>query len=245
MSLAVSFSMSPFYHGRMPLSQFLRDVLDTVSAGGATRLRPPALLTADGLPVGLRPLYLRDEGEWNEVRWRNDSWLEPWESEDPTHGPALDFAGWVRRMRRDERQGRGVTFAIVHGGAIVGQISLGAIAYGSMRTGIVGYWVDREWAGHGFAPAAVAMLADWAFADGDGPRLHRLEIAIMPENARSLAVARAVGARYEGRRPRYMYVAGDWRDHETFCLLAEDRGDGFARRLARAAALRHAEQGAA
>ena len=57
------------------------------------------------------------------------------------------------------------------------------------------------------------------------------EIAVLPENERSLAVARKIGARYEGRRTAYMYVRGCWRDHETFALLAEDAGDGFARRI--------------
>ena len=100
-----------------------------------------------------------------------------------------------------------------------------------MRSGVIGYWVDESYIGRGFAPTAVAVLADWALADAAGPRLHRLEIAVLPENERSLAVARKVGARHEGIRSRYMYVRGQWRDHETFALLAEDAGEGFASRL--------------
>ena len=79
---------------------------------------------------------------------------------------------------------------------------------------------------------AVALLADWALTDPFGPVLHRLEIAILPDNARSLAVVRKVGAHHEGLRERYMYVNGQWRDHVTFALLAEDAGQGFANRLA-------------
>lgn len=81
-------------------------------------------------------------------------------------------------------------------------------------------------------PMAVALLADWALTDPFGPVLHRLEIAILPDNARSLAVVRKVGAHHEGLRERYMYVNGQWRDHVTFALLAEDAGQGFANRLA-------------
>ena len=62
-----------------------------------------------------------------------------------------------------------------------------------------------------------------------------LEIAIRPDNERSLAVVRKVGARHEGARPGYIYVDGQWRTHETFSLLAEDlaedMGQGFAARL--------------
>lgn len=84
------------------------------------------------------------------------------------------------------------------------------------------------------APMALAMLADWALGDPFGPALHRLEIAILPDNARSLAVVRKVGAHHEGLRERYMYVNGQWRDHVTFALLAEDMGQGFSARLAAA-----------
>ena len=150
------------------------------------QIRPPRL-THPGFPIVLRPLTMDDEDGWNEVRWRNNDWLAPWESGD-----------------------------------------------GAMRTGVVGYWVDQRCAGRGFAPMALAMLADWALGDPFGPALHRLEIAILPDNARSLAVVRKVGAHHEGLRERYMYVNGQWRDHVTFALLAEDMGQGFAARLAAA-----------
>ncbi|MBW3081008.1 GNAT family N-acetyltransferase [Bifidobacterium sp. 79T10] len=168
-----------------------------------------------------------DETAWGMVRWSNDAWLRPWESGDPMHGPGLTFNQWLAAQRRGERQGHGIVLLIEHRMRIVGQISIGAISYGSMRTGVVGYWVAQSSAGHGIAPTALAMLADWAMADPDGPRLHRLEIAILPENARSHAVVRKVGARYEGQRRNYMYVNGRWRTHDTYSLLAEDRGEGF------------------
>ena len=69
-------------------------------------------------------------------------------------------------------------------GRIVGQISLGAICYGAMRTGVVGYWVDERCAGRGYAPMAVTLLADWAMFDPSGPQLHRVEIDLLPENER-------------------------------------------------------------
>ncbi|RBP99427.1 RimJ/RimL family protein N-acetyltransferase [Bifidobacterium xylocopae] len=170
----------------------------------------------------LRPLLLDDEAEWGRVRWSNDSWLAPWESGDPEGGAGLSFAQWVSRMRQAEAEGSGAVFAMVFQTAIVGQISLGAIRYGSMRSGMVGYWVDRAHAGHGFAPLALALLGDWALHDPSGPRLHRLEVAILPENARSLRVPAKLGMRSEGLRPGYMFVRGGWRDHLTFSLLADD-----------------------
>lgn len=192
--------------------------------------RQPALAAAR-LPIRLRPLTFDDETEWNEVRWGNRDWLAPWDSGDPEQGSPLTFNAWICRQRRAEGNGSGALFGIIHDGHIVGQISLGAISYGAMRTGVVGYWVSRRFAGRGYAPLALALLADWALADPSGPRLHRLEIAILPENHRSRRVVEKLGAHDEGVRPKYMYVNGQWRDHETYSLLEEDVGEGFARRL--------------
>ena len=47
--------------------------------------------------------------------------------------------------------------------------------------------------------------------------------------ANSLAVVRKLGARYEGRRERYMHVDGAWRDHDVFVLEADGVPGGRAR----------------
>ena len=130
------------------------------------------------VPVSLRPLTGADYDEWNEVRWRNDAWLKPWESGDPLHGAPITYKEWMKQLRRNERAGTGAVFAIEQHGRIVGQISLGAICYGAMRSGVVGYWVDERCAGRGYAPMPVALLADWAMFDPTGPRLHRMEIDV-------------------------------------------------------------------
>ncbi|MFC5221749.1 GNAT family N-acetyltransferase [Bifidobacterium leontopitheci] len=194
-------------------------------------MHAPRYISVPSCPLRLRPIGADDEEEWNEVRWRNDEWLRPWEAGDPMHGAAPSYNQWMQQQRRNAQEGRGMVFVMEYQMRIVGQISLGAIDLGSMRTGVVGYWVDRRYAGRGFAPMAVSLLADWAFADPSGPRLHRLEIALLPENERSRSVARKVGCHYEGIRRKYMFVNGRWRDHETYSLLAEDRDGGFADRL--------------
>ncbi|WP_420895985.1 GNAT family N-acetyltransferase [Bifidobacterium mongoliense] len=200
----------------------------------------PSVLAAPPGAVGitLRPMSDRDLPEWNAVRQGNREWLEPWESGDPERAAGMTFAEWIERQRQDERQGAAAQFLIEYQMRIVGQISVGAISYGAMRSGIVGYWVSRDAIGHGIAPMAVALLADWALLDEAGPRLHRIEIAILPENRRSLRVAQKLESHHEGLRTKYMFVRGAWRDHETYSLLADDAPEGFAVRLMR----RHARE---
>ncbi|MFT8638410.1 GNAT family N-acetyltransferase [Bifidobacterium sp.] len=200
-----------------------------------SHFRTPIEIDApEGMPaIRLRPVREEDDVEWNTLRSRNREWLEPWESGDPMHGSGISFLQWVRRERELAESGSEIVFMVEYEGSIVGQISLGAICYGSMRTGTVGYWMDRGHAGLGFAPLALAMLADWAFAAVDGPRLHRLEIDILPSNQRSKRVVEKLGIPREGLHREYMYINGRWRDHDSYALLSTDVETTVTERLGR------------
>ncbi len=176
-------------------------------------------------PVVLRPLRRRDEADWARIRSRAGSWFRPWDSSRPPESPepSLTFSQLVTTFSGRARRGQMLPWAVEYtppGGKAVfaGQVTISGITRGSACWAQVGYWVDPQWAGRGIIPTAVAMACDYCF---DVLKLHRIEIAIRPENANSLAVVRKLGARYEGRRERYMHVDGAWRDHDVFVLEAE------------------------
>jgi ribosomal-protein-alanine N-acetyltransferase len=106
------------------------------------------------------------------------------------------------------------------------------IVHGAQRSGVIGYWVSEHVAGRGIAPAAVAMTVDHCF---DTLLMHRLELCIRPENAASLRVAAKLGLRSEGLRPRYIHIAGRWRDHQVFAVTSEEvpQPGGMLERLRR------------
>ena len=186
----------------------------------------PVRLT-DG-EVLLRPLRVRDGRAWREIRMANEEWLAPWEATapDPT-SPALTFVQLVRHQAREARSGRSLPFAIEVGGRLAGQLTVGGIAWGSMRSGHIGYWVDRAVAGRGIAPTAVALATDHClFTLG----LHRVEVNIRPENLASLRVVDKLGFRDEGVRLRYLHIDGAWRDHRSFALTVEDVPTGLLAR---------------
>lgn len=172
----------------------------------------------------LRPLARRDRAEFTQLRARSRDWLRPWDAASPDGPVPSESFGRLRRWNSTEaRHGRLVPLVIEHRGAIVGQITAGPIHWGAARSAAVGYWVAQDSVGQGIAPGAVALLADYCFREVG---LHRLEANIRPENARSLATVRKLPFRYEGLRRSYLFIDGDWRDHESFALLAEDVPDG-------------------
>jgi len=178
--------------------------------------------------VVLRPLRLRDAREWREVRARNADWLRPWEatSPDPAGEAPPTYGAMVRRLQVEARQGRSMPFVVEFGGRLVGQLTVGGIAWGSLRGAHIGYWVDQRVAGRGIIPTAVAMATDHCFAIG----LHRVEINIRPENVASRRVVDKLGFRPEGLRPAYLHIDGDWRDHLSFALTTEEVPGGLLAR---------------
>jgi ribosomal-protein-alanine N-acetyltransferase len=170
----------------------------------------PVTLTEGSLV--LRPLRQRDGREWRSVRARNADWLRPWEATSPE--PSVDapptYAAMVRRLKAEARDGRTMPFVLAFGESLVGQLTVGGISWGSLRSAHIGYWVDQRVAGRGIMPTAVAMATDHCFAIG----LHRIEINIRPE----------------GLRPRYLHIDGDWRDHLSFALTVDEVPGGVVAR---------------
>ena len=179
--------------------------------------------------VRLRPLRRRDAKTWLALRAVNATWLEPWEASSPTpvEGPVPTFGEFVRMLSAQARRGTALPFAVDHADRLVGQLTVSSIAYGSLRSASIGYWVSRHVAGRGVIPTAVALATDHCF---EGVGLHRVEVNIRPENAPSLRVAEKLGFRDEGLRERYLHIAGQWCDHRTFALTVEDVPDGLLAR---------------
>ncbi|MDR1214325.1 MAG: GNAT family N-acetyltransferase [Propionibacteriaceae bacterium] len=202
---------------------------------------PPVLPRQHRWPVGLRfgDLWLtafgrRDLSEWKTVRHRNASWLDPWEATPPDRRQRRRSGrAMVAFFQSEARHGRMVPWLIRpdqagRPGPLIGQCTLSNIVYGSARFASIGYWIDQDWAGRGLVPAAVALTTDYAMTVMG---LHRVEVCVRPENAASLRVVEKLGFRYEGVRPRYIHIAGAWRDHKCFALDASDVPDGLCARL--------------
>jgi ribosomal-protein-alanine N-acetyltransferase len=178
--------------------------------------------------VGLRPLRYRDARVWRRLRDDNADWLNPWEATSPDPSvPPMQFRQLVRAMNAEARGGRALPFAITYRDAMVGQLSVAGIGWGSLRSAHIGYWIAKHVAGRGITPTAVALATDHClFTLG----LHRVEVNIRPENLASLRVVDKLGFRDEGLRLRYLHIDGAWRDHRSFALTREEVPGGLLAR---------------
>lgn len=189
----------------------------------------PLVLT-DG-ELRLRPLRRRDRRAHAELRARNRAWLLPWDGTEPGAGPSSprpQFGQMLRSFERGARAGTMLPLAIEVDGRLAGQVTAAPIIYGPSSGAVIGYWIDRARAGRGYTPRAVALLVDHLFRERG---VHRIELAIRPENTASLAVARKLGLRDEGLRLSCVHVDGSWRDHRIFALVADEVHDGLLNRL--------------
>jgi ribosomal-protein-alanine N-acetyltransferase len=172
---------------------------------------------------------MRDARVLERLILSNRTWLRPWEATNPNGANSFDIRGMVRGLIRQVDAREGLPFVIEVDGQVVGQLNVANILYGSVSNAIIGYWIAPEFAGRGIAPTAVALATDYLFND---LRLHRVEIAIRPENGPSLRVVEKLGFRYEGLKQRYIHINGAWRDHYLFALTHEEVPSGVLNRWA-------------
>ena len=199
--------------------------------GWPVTLTEPDLLE---LPVGLRPVRVKDAAAWRDTRVRNASWLRAWEPtnpETPLYRSSLGpYVSMARTMRREARQGLTVPWVVTYGDRFAGQLTVGSIVWGSARSAQVGYWIDEAHAGRGVTPTALAMAMDHCFFVIG---LHRVEATIRPENHASRRVVEKLGFREEGLRRRSLHIDGAWRDHLCYAMTAEDAAGGLLPRWRR------------
>jgi ribosomal-protein-alanine N-acetyltransferase len=191
-------------------------------------LRVPAGL------VRLRPVRLRDGSQWSRLRLTDREHLEPWEPVAEVNWEVRHaLSSWpsvCSGLRAEARRGRMLPYAIELDGEFCGQLTIGNVTHGSLRSAWIGYWVAKTATGGGVATAALALGVD----HGLGPvMLHRIEATVRPENAASRAVLAKVGFREEGLLKRYLEVDGAWRDHLLVAITIEELEGSATSRLVR------------
>lgn len=165
--------------------------------------------------MSIRPLRPDDAEELAALYAANRDFLAPFE---PVRPPQF-FTAAGQRGRLGHRDADGIhQFAILDGEAIAGTINLFNVRRDDFQSGTIGYWVDSARNGLGLGTSAVAGVVAYAF---DELGLHRLEAGTLVNNLASQRVLEKNGFERIGLAPRYLRIAGEWRDHVLFQRLAD------------------------
>jgi ribosomal-protein-alanine N-acetyltransferase len=137
----------------------------------------------------------------------------------PPAAPAA-FRAWLARLDRDGGTRTASLLAFrADDGSLVGAFNFSEIVRGAFQSAYLGYYALAPNARRGYMTEAFALALDAAYGR---LRLHRIEVNVQPSNTRSVALVERVGFAREGYSRRYVKIAGRWRDHLRYAMLAED-----------------------
>jgi ribosomal-protein-alanine N-acetyltransferase len=167
-----------------------------------------------GSRVYLRAPGRSDRREFTALMRASVDFHAPWAT-----APSDDerFAGYLADARRADFEA--LLLCRQEDEVILGFFNLSQIVRRRLQSAYLGYAVGAPFAGQGYMREGLELVLRHAFV---ALRLHRLEANIQPGNASSLALAQGAGFRREGFSPRYLKIAGRWRDHERWAILVED-----------------------
>ena len=168
----------------------------------------------NGSRVFLRPLKFGDRDRFTELNRASIQFHQG--LVDPPTQPS-QFAAFLKHFRRPNH--KGLLIYRKDDEAMVGAIFLTNIMRGGLQSAYLGYFVGEQFAGQGYMTEALQLTLPYAFRH---LKLHRVEANIQPENTASIALVRRIGFTQEGFSRRIFKIAGRWRDHQRWAILAED-----------------------
>lgn len=131
------------------------------------------------------------------------------------------LAGAIERAQSDPRPDYYLAIVLPDAETLIGFARIGL---DGVKAGKLGYALRPDHWGKGYATDAARTLLDFGFRDLG---LHRMSVAIGPENTSSIAVAQRLGFQYEGRIRHHVHTNDEWRDSLLYSLL-EPEWDGVA-----------------
>jgi len=179
----------------------------------------PLYYTTQG--IYLSPLELKDANRLLLLRLHNRIAHEPFEPKREESFYTLEGQQQIINQRIEDAQNDRAYMLGIHlpDGQLIGQITLSNVARGVAQYADLGYLVDHQMQGKGFMTAAVGLILDYAFHT---LRLHRVQAAILLHNEASRRVLEKNGFRAEGVARQFLKINGQWQDHHTYAILAED-----------------------
>ncbi|MNC27198.1 putative ribosomal N-acetyltransferase YdaF [compost metagenome] len=175
--------------------------------------------TVQGIYISL--LQIQDADELLQLRLRNKEHHQPFEPlRDEDYFTLESQQQLIAQRVEDSLQDRGYMFGIyLLDGQLIGQITISNVVRGVGQFADIGYFIDYALQGKGYTSAAVGLVLKFAFRS---LALHRVQAAILLHNHGSRRVLEKNGFQAEGIARRFIKINGQWQDHRTYAILADD-----------------------
>lgn len=163
--------------------------------------------------VALRRLMVTDRQEFTDLVKISSKLLCPWAFLPSSND---QFDQYLQRF--DQITAECILICVRETGDIAGTVSISNIQREPYQRAIVGYNAFQPYVRQGYMSDGMHLVFRFAF---DDLKLHRLEADIQPSNRASLAFARRVGFQREGYSPEFIWINGEWRDHERWAIISD------------------------
>ncbi len=169
---------------------------------------------AHSLRVFLEHPASKHEAEFVAAVVRSEELHRPWVFPPRTHEQYDEYLGRIRsgrtipslvRLKSDNR--------------LAGVINISEPVRSAFQSAYLGFYAFAGVERQGFMTDGLALVLDRAFGELG---FHRLEANIQPGNLASAGLVTRLGFRKEGFSPKYLFIDGDWRDHDRWAVLSED-----------------------
>lgn len=100
---------------------------------------------------------------------------------------------------------------------IIGSVNFSQIMHGPFSRASIGYKLDRDYHGHGYAFEACQAAITIIFSDYG---IHRLDARVAPDNIPSIKLLERLGFCYEGIEYQGVEVNGTFTDHYRYGLIS-------------------------
>ncbi len=169
--------------------------------------------------IYLRAFILLDAEKLLQLQIENKDFFEQYSMNRPTNFYSLEHQkNLIKKWEEDSKQDIEFKFGIFQkeNDELIGTIQLFQVNRGSLQNAIIGYFLDKEQNGKGYATEATKLIVDYAF---NTLTLHRIEAGVMLHNIGSIRVLEKAGFHKEGIAKKSVKINDCWEDHQILAII--------------------------